>query len=75
MSLACGWWMYKNDVIGETGWPIDGFAGSGYYYMWPFRKSLVKWFVSELEQIKNGNYPTPVFKAVHEFLQSENLTK
>jgi hypothetical protein len=75
MSLAVAWWMYGNDDIKEQGWPIDSFAGPSYYYMWPFRKSLAKWFSSELKQIQNGKYPTPVFKVVHEFLQSENLTK
>lgn len=75
MSLACGWWMHGNDVVEEKGWPIDQFVGGGYYCMWPFRKNLVKWFSSRLQQIKDGNYPTPVFEAVHKFLQSENLTK
>jgi hypothetical protein len=75
MSLACAWWMHKNDTIEEKYWPVATFASSDYYFMWPFRKHLVKWFRSGLEQIKNGNYPTPVFKVVHEFLQAEKLTK
>lgn len=75
MTMACVWWMGGNARVEEDGWLVDNFANSAYYWMWPFRKSLVRWFDSELEQIKNGNYPTPVFKAVHEFLASENLTK
>jgi len=75
MSLACEWWMYGRDGVSEYTWPVDNFASGDYYWMWPFRKGLVSWFVSELEQIKSGSYPTPVFKVVHEFLKSENLTK
>lgn len=75
MSCAVAWWRYNNDIINEDGWPITQFTSMNYYKMWPFRKSLVRGFISELEQIKQGKYPTPVFKTVHDFLKTENLTK
>lgn len=73
MSLAVGFWRYRQVGVSENGWPVTMFTGNGYYYMWPFKKNLANWFRSELKKITEGKYPSPVFKAVHEFLKSENL--
>ena len=75
MSLACTWWLYGKDDVDPEGWPVSSFSNSSYYFMWSFKGSLAKWFARELQKIKDGEYPTPVFEVVHKFLRSENLTK
>lgn len=72
MSLACCYWMYgETDVT----WTLKYFTGSDYYFAWPFKKSLKCWFEQKFEKIKEGEFPTPVFEKVYNFLGKEKLLK
>jgi len=74
MSLAVEYWMGAADPM-KNGWPVSAFVTAGYYFMWPFKKSLDRWFREELKKIQDGHRPTPVFEEVHSFLLGKNLAK
>lgn len=72
MSLACFYWTKQKQSVN---WTIVYFRGPDYYWMWPFEKSLIRWFTREFAKIKSGKFPTPVFKEVYDFFEKKNLLK
>ena len=50
VTLVCYYWMYGKEAF-ETLAPSltkDQFAGATYYFMWPFKASMTKWFLTSV---------------------------
>jgi len=53
MTIATWYWLSGQRV--DLKWIVDQFVSSHYYYMWPFRRWLMKKFRKEFEKIKNDD--------------------
>jgi hypothetical protein len=55
MSNACDYWLWGDiSSPAQIDWSTKQFTGSGYYFMWPFKKSLQTWFVDDLRRVKEN---------------------
>ena len=52
MTMAVYYWLSGQKV--DIKWMVEQFVGPSYYFMWPFRKWLMKRFNKEFEKIKNN---------------------
>jgi hypothetical protein len=72
MSLCVTWWTQGEDVARkQIDWRIQQFTGRPYYFMWPFKKHLHKWFEKELaEKAKHPSRYNALYVIVFDFVNS-----
>lgn len=75
VSLACCHWMWNNADSTTIENVVNQFTGWEYYKMWPFYGSLTRWFKDELYFIKEGSFPSPVYRSALKFLRKEKLVQ
>lgn len=66
MSMAVNWWLTHQEV--NTVWVEQQFTGSGYYWMFPFKKFLEPRISSAIENIKSGENLPPEISEIKEVL-------
>ena len=66
MSMAVNWWLTHQEV--NTVWAEQQFTGSGYYWMFPFKKFLEPRISSAIENIKSGENLPPEISEIKEVL-------
>jgi hypothetical protein len=70
MSMAVNYWRYGS-VRGATVEEIaKQFASSGYYFMWPFKQSILDSLWKAVDDIESGKVLNdPVFREVHDIIK------
>jgi len=67
-------WVYGDEQSAKImGRQIKQFTGPAYYFMWPFKKSLLKWFTKNITKYQNNpELAGPVHKFVFDFIRERN---
>ena len=73
MSLVGIHWAYSASAASSAiGNVLANFDSGNYYYMWPFREKLHRWFVDSISVIAdNPEIGGPVFESVHRFIKTQ----
>lgn len=71
MSMAVSYWMHGSVSDYQVEWIAKQFYTSQYYFMWPFKKAIIKSLHKEKERMMAGKYQhKPIFAKVKEIIES-----
>lgn len=71
MTMAVNYWRYGHVMPSTKERLVTHFTGSNYYFMWPFRKAVVRWLNTEEKKIVSGLYDNVApYKDVKEMIEN-----
>lgn len=70
MSMAVNYWRYGSVKTATVEWIATQFTSSGYYFMWPFKQSILDSLWQAVDDIESGKVLNdPVFREVHDIIK------
>jgi hypothetical protein len=70
MTMAINYWRYGSVKGSTVEWIAQQFTSSGYYYMWPFKQSILDSLWQAVDDIESGKVLNdPVFAEVHAIIK------
>jgi hypothetical protein len=67
MSIACYWWFYGEK--GNIEKIVSHFTSGEYYFMFPFKNYLTKYFNNEYEKIKRNEFSFSLLQNIYTILK------
>lgn len=65
-----GWAFGEEHARKQIPWVVKNFTGSAYYFMWPFKKSLTRWFEKTFPVVcKNPSEHDAIFVLVFDYVR------
>jgi hypothetical protein len=76
MSLCVVWWTFGEEMAhSQIPHCLKQFTGPAYYFMWPFKKHMIRWFEKELpEKATHPSRYNATFVLVFDFINSTKYT-